>query len=261
MGTSGSSRGPRSGAPLVPPGTPPPPDQPNQPPIPIPVAPPRRFQATRTHLGKFAESGSVNDLRRGLGHYAQTGLSGSSAATARMARTATTAGQLYGVLSALSEGAAIPPDVALNTAQFAGKSQSEIADQIADALRPVDGTQDTDAARDSVARALSELLQETPNADLTDLATEQINHVVESYIAHDLAHRIELDVGKAVLEKAPNYAEGAARLEEIKAFVRQEVARAFRARAENAGPMTRQNAAAMSSAILRDTFSIFESYL
>lgn len=177
-----------------------------------------------------------------------------------MAGTARRAGGLYGVLDALRSGEAFPQEIALDPVQLAGKTQTEISDLIANALAPVDGTQDTEAARDSVSRALCELLDANPNADLTNLDLAQIDAVIEGYIAYDLAHRIELDVGKAVLDKAANYAEGVDRLQEMKAYVRQEVARAFRTR-RNAGPMTRQNAAVVSSAIMRDTFDIFESYL
>ena len=268
MGTSASSRGPGAGVPLVPEWVAPVPNQPASPqqgatPSPVipPVAPPRRFQATRLKLGQFGRGGSQDDLKRGLGHYSRTGLGGAAVGTARMAATARTAGGLYGVLDSLRSGTPLPAGVALDPAQFAGKSQREVADLITQALRPVDGSQDSDAARDAVSRALSELLEQDPDANLTDLDPAQIDQIVESYIAHDLAHRIELDVGKAVLDKAPNYAEGVERLEEMKAYVRQEIARAFRARESIGQKLSQQNAAALSSAVLRDTFEIFESYL
>lgn len=296
MGTSTSSRGPGKDVPLVPewvpstPGqTPPPPPQapmpvptvpatPGQPappappaqqpqppqpaslPSPVPTAPPRRFQQARTSLGRFARTGSRDDLRRGLGHYSRSGLGGSSTAARRMGGTTQRAGGLYGVLDALRTATPIPTGVPLDPTQLVGKSQEEIADIIASALAPIDGTQDGEAARDSVSRSLSELLDADPTADLTNLNTAQIDGVVEGYIAHDLAHRIELDVGKAVLDKADSYSEGVERLQEMKSYVRQEVARAFRVQRASQ-PMNRQNAASMSDAILRDTFEIFESYL
>jgi hypothetical protein len=178
-----------------------------------------------------------------------------------MAGTAHTAGGLYGVLNALSSGAQLPPDVAIDPTTFAGKTQREIADLIVDALRPTDGTQDADAARDAMASAFAELLAEQPDVDITALTPVQIEQVIESYMAGDLSHRIELDVGTAVLNKAPSAAAGIRRLEEMKAYVRQEVARCFRARKEAGQQMTRQNASALSSQILRDTFEVFESYL
>ena len=212
-------------------------------------------------LGKFARAGSEADLRRGLGHYTQTGLRGARAATRRMGRTAATAGALYGVLDALRTGTAPPVDLGVSPASLAGRPFREVADRIANALQPADGTQDAEAARDAISRALSDLIALTPDADLLALGPGQIDTVVEGYVAYDLCHRIELDVGMAVLEKAPNYAEGMRRLEEIKAYVRQEVARCFRSRASNGETLTRQNAASLTAAVLRDTFQVFEEYV
>lgn len=264
MGTSASSRGPGAGVPLVPewvpaaPGQQPAPAAGNDPPI---MAPPGRFRPARTSLGQYGRDGGLRELRRGLGHYSRKGLGGAASAAQRMAGTAQTAGGLYGVLDALRTGAALPPDVAISSGSLAGRTQREIADIITDALRPVDGTQDTEAARDAVSRALSEVLEQNPNADLAALTPPEIDLVIESYIASDLTHRIELDVGKAILDKAPNYAQGVDRLEEMKAYVRQEVARAFRARVNIGQTMNRQVAASLASDIVRDTFEIFESYL
>lgn len=179
----------------------------------------------------------------------------------RMSGTANTAGGLYGVLDALSNETAIPTEVKLDPVALAGKSQTEVADIIADALRPIDGTQDSDAARDSIARALSEVLAADPNADLTNLDAVQIEQVVEAYLGHDLAHRIELDVGKAVLDKAASYSVGVDRLEEMKAYVRQAVAQAIRARSDIGQRLNQSTTASLANEILRDTFEIFESYL
>lgn len=269
MGTSASSRGPGGGVPLIPPWVDPalgapvsaPAAPASAPAASVALAPARRFQPARRSLGGFGRTGSENDLKRGLGHYSRTGQGGAASATSRMAGTARTAGGLYGVLEALSAGTALPPNVDLNPASLAGRTQSEIADAVADALRPIDGTQDTEAARDAMSRALSELLEQSPTADLTALTAPQIDQVIEAYIANDLTQRIELDVGKAVLDKAPNYADGVARLEEMKSYIRQEVARVFRAREAIGDRLDRQNATTLASAVIRDTFEIFESYL
>lgn len=283
MGTSSSSRGPKGNVPLIPPGVPPLPpplvptqSDPNtlpdqQPETALPalpsaisltqLAPPRRFMSTRTSLGKFAKSGSMDDLKRGLGHYVKTGRGGTVAATQRMGRTANTAGGLYGMLDALRTGTAAPVDLGISAASLTGCTAREIADTIANALQPADGTQDAEAARDAISRAISDLIIAEPEIDLLALAPDQIDRVVEGYISHNLCHHIELDVGKSVLDKAPTAAIGMQRLEGMKEYVCQEVARCFRARAESGERFTRQNAAALAAAVLRDTFEVFEEYI
>ncbi len=104
------------------------------------MAQPRRFMSTRTSLGNFGKSGSKQALKKGLGHYAKTGLGGAAAATQRMARTAHTAGNLYSVLDALRTGTEPPVESGITAQSLAGKSEREIADNISHALTPADGT-------------------------------------------------------------------------------------------------------------------------
>lgn len=289
MGTSSSSRGPGPNVPFVPPWVPPlpppmpppPPEQdgapppadgdggenlpPTAPPAPPsaqpPLAPAGRFRAARTNLGNYARTGSRDDLKRGLGHYTATGLGGSAQATRRMARTAVNAGRLYGVLNALSSGTALPAEVSIDPAGLAGRPAREIADEIARALQPPDGTQDAEASRDAISRSLSELIAVDPNVDMLALTPEQIELVTQTYVGEDLCRRIDLDVGLAVLDKAPTFAVGQSRIEDMKAYVRQEVARLFRARSDRGQRLSRQNAASLAAGVIQSTFDVFEEYL
>jgi hypothetical protein len=178
-----------------------------------------------------------------------------------MARTAVNAGRLYSTLSALSSGSPLPSDVAIDPATLVGRPAREVADEIARALQPPDGTQDAEVGRDSISRALSELLATDPNADMISLTTDQIEFVTQVYVGEDLCRRVDLDIGKTVIDKAPTPAEGQARLEDMKTYVRQEVARIFRARSDRGQRMTRQNAASLASGVLQTTFEVFEEYL
>lgn len=280
MGTSSSSRGPGPNVPFVPPWVPPlppplppPPEQgeppaaddnnpspPAQPALPT-LAPAGRFRAARTSLGHYARSGNRDDLKRGLGHYTAKGLGGSAQATRRVASTAVNAGRLYGTLSALSSGGALPADVSIDPAALAGRPAREVADEVARALLPPDGTQDAEASRDAISRSLSELIAADPDVDMLALTPEQIELVTQTYVGEDLCRRIDLDVGKAVLDKAPTIAVGQSRLEDMKAFVRQEVARLFRARADRGQRLSRQNAASLAAGVIQSTFDVFEEYL
>lgn len=285
MGTSSSSRGPGPNVAFVPPWVPPlppplpPPPDPQQDPAPDadggnnppPTAPPAaprpaiapsgRFRAARTSLGHYARNGNRDDLKRALGHYTSSGLGGAAQATRRMAGTAVSAGRLHGTLSALSSGAALPPEVAINPAALAGRPAREVADAIARALQAPDGTQDAEASRDAIARSLSELIAADPNADLLALTPEQIDFVTQTYLGEDLCSRIDLDIGKTILDKASSIADGQARLEDMKAYIRQEVARLFRTRSDRGQRMTRQNAASMAAGVIQSVFNVFEEYL
>ena len=271
VGTSASSPGQPSGVPLVPPWV----DDPEdvtpldsgddqdggglQPPS---VAPPRRFRAARRGLGAFATSGSSDQMRRGLGHYAKQGLGGASHASERLAGTARKAGDLYGILDALSADATPDVDLGIDPTHLAGRSAREIVDRIAAALSGPDGTQDAEVSRDSISRALCDLIRIEPTVDLTALTLDQIELAVEFFIAADICRRIDLDVGKSVFAKAPNVRTASRRLDGIYRYVKQSVAACFRRqRAKGAGRLTRHMTSSLASRVIHDTFHVFESYL
>lgn len=265
MGTSASSKGPGSGPdiPIVPPwvdddaGVPP--GQPPQPPT--EMAPAGRWKGVRTSLGKFGGGdGGGGDrrrhLERGLGHYSRSGMGGSGNAARRMAGTARTAGSLYQALNALANGQPLPAEFGLQPGALDGRSSEEIVDILVDAIRPIDGTQDTEAARDSAARALSEIVEQ--GADLLDLSPQQIDQVLAAMVGNDVAMRIELDVGKAVIDKAPSKAAGLDRLQEMKDYVREVVAVQYAAERARAGQVDRAGVERLTREAIRQTFEVFE---
>ena len=281
MGTSASSSGPGSGVSLVPPWVGDPegvilPDpagengteqeagmgaesKPGD--VPIELAPTGRFRGARTNLGSFASSGSSHDMRRGLGHYVERGLGGSRRAAQRMAGTARKAGELYGVLDALSGGPEPAADLGIDPALLAGRPAREIVDHIAVAISPSDGTLDSEASRDSISLALCELIRMEPGADLTALTAEQIELAMELFIGADICRRIDLDVGKAILDRASSPTAAMRRLKQMHRYVNQSVAAAFRRRTADAMGITRQAARRLAAKVIQETFHIFESFL
>jgi hypothetical protein len=205
----------------------------------------------RTHLGAYGKSGSSDSLRRGLGHYTRTGLGGARTAAQRMRATARNAGTLYGVLDDLRRGATPQAEPRLDAKSLAGLPQREIADRIAQAISPTDGTLDAEAGRESMAMALTELVQTRPEADLSALSPEDINLVVESYVATDICKRIELDVGKSIFDKSPNAATAVRRLDEMHRFVRQCVRASFHRQRKAGTALTRASASKLVSRVIR----------
>jgi hypothetical protein len=283
MGTSGPSRGPGGGVPLVPPWVAPlppaaqenpevlspdnPPAVPQLPDVPPPLlpagvlAPPRRFAGARTSLGNFALTGSRSDLENGLGHYARTGLGGGVQGARRMAGTSRTAGNLYDVLDALRTGNAPPVDLGVELAALAGRPAREIMDVIIEAIRPTDGSQDAEASRQAISSATSDLLTDFPDADLATLTSDQIDLLIEHYVGHDLCLRIELDVGGSIEGRAPDAATAVRRLEEMKDYVIEKVRATFASLRAVGTRFQRGRVATLVATILTTTLDIFEEYL
>ena len=276
MGTSKSSSGSPSGVPMVPPWVPDAPGEnqdtqqegdgaadqqspPQRPPVPI--APPARFKSARTSLGRFARTGSTDDMRRGVGHYVRTGLGGSRSASRRLGNTVTTAGSLYGALSAVAHGQAPTPGSPLDPVLLSGRSAKEVMDAVVEAVRPVDGTQDSEANRDAVAKALGEVLDRYPDADLVNLSEEERLYAVEHYVALDVYNRLRLDVGRNIQDKAPSVSAALSRLREVKDYVKETVSASFRKLSSKGQHMNSRNVSQVVRAALQDALFVFEEYV
>lgn len=287
MGTSKSGTGPGPGVPLTPPWVPDPvpaappadgdgdgtdgvdgqnnPDT-TPPPsaalsLPAEIAPARRFGAARTNMGSFARSGSHDDMRRGLGHYVHKGYSGSGATARRMGGTARAAGALYGALSSAAAGQPAAPGSPFDPALLAGRSADEIMDALVEAVRPVDGTQDAEAGRDAIKVALSELLEQHPDANLLELSEDQRLFAIERYISRDVFNRIVLDIGKSIQDNAPSASAGLSRLKEISDYVRETVAGRFRSLRKAGEQLDARRVSQLVNQALQEAFSVFEDYV
>jgi len=282
VGTSKSSSGAPSGAPLVPPWVPDPlppdapPDgdadgdtsgqdadgqQPEHVPQPPPgFAPPRRFAPARTSLSRFAGSGSASNMRGGVGHYVKKGLGGSASAARRFGGTSRTAGALYGALSSAAASQSVPGGP-LDPGILAGRSATDVMNAVVEAVRPVDGTQDTEASRKAIRDSLSDLLGQFPNADLLNLAEEQRLFAIERFIAMDVYNRIILDVGKTLNEKAPTAGAALSRMKQIKDYVRETIGAKFRSLRKSASALSARVISRLASQAMREAFGVFEDYV
>jgi hypothetical protein len=290
MGTSQSSKGPGGGVPMVPPWVPdaapvpaPPTDKhpaevapngateqpapatapaatPDAAPAPVPMAPAGRFTGARRSLGSFARSGDGADMRRGVGRYVRGGYGGAGGAVRRFGGTAATARVLHGALSATASGQALAPGSPLDPVLLQGRSAREVIDVIVESVRPVDGTQDAEASRASIRDALSELLTKFEQADPLNLNDEQREFVIERFVGMDVYRRFALDLGKTIQDKAPSAATGLARLKQVKDYVKETVAAAFRKLRDAGQRLTGGRVAQVVRAALRETMDVFEGY-
>ncbi len=283
MGTSQSSPGSPSNVPMVPPWVPDAsvdggndqndPDQADndagagdtQQPVPltkrpVPIAPRGRFGPARRDIGSFGRTGSTDDMRRGVGHYARKGLGGGRTAAARFGGTAQTAGTLYGALSALSSGQAAPGSP-LDPALLQGRSADEVMDAVVETVRPVDGSQDAEASRYAINDALSDVLTRFPEADLLNLSEEQRLFAIERYIALDVFERFDLDVGKHLRENASSVAVELSRFREVKTYIHETVAASFRKSLAASQALDSRRINNIVRSALQEAFEIFEGYL
>ena len=134
-------------------------------------------------------------------------------------------------------------------------------DAVVEAVRPPDGTQDAEASRAAIKDALSELLTLFPLADLLNLSPDERIFAVERFVAIDVYRRVILDIGKTIQEKASTAAAGLSRLKEVKDYVKETTAAAFRKLRLAGRTLTTGTVGEVVRAALAETFSVFEAYL
>lgn len=134
-------------------------------------------------------------------------------------------------------------------------------DAVVEAVRPVDGTLDTEASRRAIRDALSDLLERFPEADLLSLSEEERLFAIERYLALDVFHRISLDVGKVVHANAPSAATALSRLKEILHYVRETISAKFRALLKAGESLSASRIAQIGTRALREAFDVFEEYV
>jgi hypothetical protein len=226
----------------------------------VPIAPSGRFRATRRALGEFAQSGDSGEMRRALGHYVRGGYGGAETTARRMDGTASTAGSLFNALSSVAAGRPSSEGSPLDPTLLAGRSAREVLDAVLEAVRPIDGTQDAEAARAAIRDALSELLTTFPEADLLNLTPEQRLLAIERYSALDVFRRFDLDVGKSIRDKSPTATTALSRLKEVRDYIKETVAASFRKLRDAGRPITTQSVTRVVRSALRETFEVFASY-
>jgi hypothetical protein len=286
MGTSQSSAGSPSGVPMVPPWTPDPlaPDAPvdgdddqadddsadedaagedgkQAPPATLqPVAPPARFRGARLNLGKFGGGGERQGLQRGVGQYFRGGMGGSGTASRRFGGTAQTAGALYDALSGAAGSRATEVARRIDSLLAEDADAYRLIDAIVEVVRPVDGTQDGEASRESIHDALSDVLNRFPDADLRRLSSDQRDLVIELFVAGDVFRRFMLDVGGAIRDAAPSAVTALSRLKEARDYIRETIVAAFRNLREAGQRMTAGGVSKLVNSALREAIVVFEGY-
>lgn len=250
MGTSQSSNGSPSGVPMVPPWA-----EPN-----APISESSRFGPAKRNLGDFIGNGNQGSMQRGIGQYIKKGYGGSRTATSRMSGTSAKAQTLFSALLNPGQNPFSQNGAPLDPVLLAGKSAQEIMDAIVEVVAPVDGTQDTEASRESVKDALSELLDQYPNIDLLNLNDDQRAFALEKFVCGDVYRRIYLDLGKSIQKKAPSLALGVNRLKEVRDYVREKVSASFRELKQTGIQLVSNQISTIVSNAIQETFKVFEGY-
>ena len=242
MGTSTSSGGPASGISMDPPwlddinsGTSIPIDsdssseQENEIPTeepsvqePITLAPRARFGTARKNLGDFARTGSQDSFKKAVGHYSKKGMGGASNVAKRMRASTNSVSSLVSFLRDVQNQSLSDIQDWANNLMSKSSTANEVIDAIIDRVTTEGGVIDEESIKDSMANAMSDLLEENPNLDLLKLGDDESWDLIENFLSYEASNRLQLDIGQ-LLERTLTPVEMVQRTDEMYEYLKAEI--------------------------------------
>lgn len=166
----------------------------------IEIAPKYRFASARRGMREYVRSGSKDSLRKALGHYSKTGMGGARKLSKRMRTSTKVATNFFQTFQALRDNKNFALGKILLELQERGANANEIIDTIIDNVCPNGGSLDEVSCRNSGRFALSEFMNQNPDADISKLTDDQIWSLTSTFLGNEAFSRIQLDIGQ-VFEK------------------------------------------------------------
>lgn len=160
------------------------------------LAPDRRFMPARAKLGKYLSGGGREALRGAASSMINKGMGGSGRASNTMRGVAQGAGRLGSFLEALRDGT--DPQV-VDWLQRVGGQHLSAPDLVLELIKevmPDTGSVDDESLRNAAADALSQLYEQDPNVDISQLTDQQISAVMGFTIANEVCNRLDLQLGQ-----------------------------------------------------------------
>jgi hypothetical protein len=195
MGTSASSKGPKSSSPLVPPGVD---DEPGKP---LPEPEGQRFRGFRTEFGRVAAGGGKVALTSALGKYARDATGGSSVGPRRFGAAYRSGAALADALTNLAGGGTGQTESGVDLAPLAGQPINVAAQEIARALAPENA--DADQISAAIQEAIIEVLPEAGVFEPSLLTPDSLVQILVEFFSRVLFMEITSVAGDA-WNKAPD---------------------------------------------------------
>jgi hypothetical protein len=174
-------------------------------------------------------------------------------------RASTKAGaELFSMLSAAASRSTPAISQWIDALRNTGATAEDVANAIVQELSPPGGSADEESLRDSMAVALSELMQGNPGIDLLSLVQDDIWALMDFFLAAEVANRVCFDMGQAFERANVEPLVAVQREREMREFIKSEVKVAVRdLRAANPNPTQVQMESLMRDAV-KTTFEVFE---
>lgn len=151
-----------------------------------------RFAAARRAFGEYARSGSRDDLKKSLGHYARKSSGKGNGVAKRLASGITAGTALQGLLTGNTVSTT---NGEINLQVLQGLSTDQAIDKISQVLTPNSG--DADIIRSALNYSLSEALEDCEQFNDVTIDSDLLGQVFTYYITDLVFQQVVIDMGKA----------------------------------------------------------------
>ena len=186
------------------------------------VAPPARFGTARKNLGEFARTGNQDSFKKAVGQYSKKGMGGATNVAKRMRASTSSVSGLVSFLRDVKSNTL--PDIQDWAKNLMSKSPTahEVIDAIIDRVTNEGGIIDEESIKDSMANAMSDLIEQNPNLDLLNLGDDESWDLIENFLSYDASNRLQLDIGQ-LLERTLSPMELVQRTYEMREYIKSEI--------------------------------------
>lgn len=186
------------------------------------VAPPARFGTARKNLGEFARTGNQDSFKKAVGQYSKKGMGGATNVAKRMRASTSSVSGLVSFLRDVKSNTL--PDIRdwANNLMSKSPTAHEVIDAIIDRVTNEGGIIDEESIKDSMANAMSDLLEQNPNLDLLNLGDDESWDLIENFLSYEASNRLQLDIGQ-LLERTLSPIELVQRTDEMREYLKSEI--------------------------------------
>ena len=225
------------------------------------LAPPRRYATARRELRKFATSSEPSNLKKAIGSFSKGGFGGAKKTSRKMKSSTRAATNLISMLLSLRDG----DNTLINNWAEKLLNKNPSAEEIIDAIiyetTTSGGTVDEESIRNSMAFALSDLINKDREIDLFKMNDNNIWSMIELYLANEVKNKLIHEIGQ-LFEGAKNIPSASIKnINMMRKYLQSEIsAQLSHLRKEKTKPSLKEFTKIMDIA-LENTFIVYEGSL
>lgn len=182
-----------------------------------------RFGDARKCLNAYVKSGGRGTLKKSLRNYVRRGLGGSARAAARMRLATAVGARTFSLLRALGDQQRSDFKELITNLLTSEHTLNDVVSEIVNHVIKIGGGTEEELCRESMAEALSEMLQDKPDAELMNLPETDLWWLMELFVVKVILRQVFFDIGQIFERDVIDPTDRLDRIDEIEGFVRSVV--------------------------------------